>query len=188
MAKIEMKRFADEPGRMVRLSDFERGWMSAPAMTCDRGAMVRLVDIFTAERQGLFLDHLAMGSNVGKAAQIAGIEPITAYRLKRECPVFRAAWREALWIGYEELEMQMLERARFGTVKTIARKGEQSFAQTEYDETNNNRLLASHKREVAEVKSADPELDGLTARERLQERLAALRNRMIENEAAGLAD
>lgn len=130
-----------------------------------------------SDRQERFLERLAMTSNVTSAVRHAKWSKTGVYQLKRTNPVFRAAWLEALAIGYEELEMEMLQRARFGTKKTILPKGEKPERVTEYSDAQALRLLLAHKQEVEETKSAKRVDQNSTAKERLAERLMALRER-----------
>lgn len=70
--------------------------------------------------RNLFLDMLAETSNVSASARKAGISTSRAYKVRRAEPDFRAAWQEALLEGYEHLELETLERLRFGTGKSTS--------------------------------------------------------------------
>lgn len=61
-----------------------------------------------------FLAALAETSNVTRSAEIAQVSPGRAYKVRREDPEFRRAWREALCEGYDHLEMEVLRRLREG--------------------------------------------------------------------------
>lgn len=130
-----------------------------------------------ADRQARFLERLAMTSNVSAAVRHAGWTKTAVYRLKQSDAVFRAAWLEALAIGYEELEMEMLQRARFGIIKTTGPKSDKPARITEYSDAQALRLLLAHKQEVEETKSAHASNDQQSAKIRLRERLEALRER-----------
>lgn len=133
-----------------------------------------------AARQRLFLEHLAETSNVTSACRKARIDKTAAYARKREDAEFRAAWLDALATGYEELEMEMLRRARFGVRKTLAKKGEAVSSVTEYSDAQGLRLLTAHKQEVLAVKSLQPHAGGQSAKQRLAETLRALHARQQE--------
>lgn len=62
--------------------------------------------------QRLFLEVLAETSNVRLAAARAGIEPATAYCLRRRSRRFAAQWQSALYEGYCNLEMEILGQLR----------------------------------------------------------------------------
>jgi hypothetical protein len=69
------------------------------------------IDGWTVKRRQRFIDMLAGTCNVRMAADAAGVQTGSAYRLRRTDPAFDAAWREALVLGYERLETALLERA-----------------------------------------------------------------------------
>ena len=70
---------------------------------------------WTAERQEIFFRELAELCNAAAAARKAGFqdgEP--AYKEKEKNPAFRARYEAAVAEGYSRLELEMLERSRFG--------------------------------------------------------------------------
>lgn len=56
----------------------------------------------------LFLATLAETCNVKRAAEHAGVPTETLYWRRRHNPAFAEAWRQALAIGYERLEEELL--------------------------------------------------------------------------------
>lgn len=66
---------------------------------------------FDARARKLFLDHLAMTSNVAASARAAGVAAQTAYRLRRRQPDFAALWQAALAEGFARLEGELLAEA-----------------------------------------------------------------------------
>jgi hypothetical protein len=108
----------------------------------------------------LFLDTLADTSNVTAAARIAGINPARAYKVRRTEPGFARLWTAALIEGYENLELETLNRLRHGT----------DAGGPKFDVGAALRLLALHRetisRERARADDADEEavLADLTAR------------------------
>lgn len=70
---------------------------------------------WTQTKRKTFLALLQATSNVAEAARTVGIGVSTAYALKRRDPEFAEAWREALDIGYGELEMTLLRHALHGS-------------------------------------------------------------------------
>lgn len=99
-----------------------------------------------------FLAILAETSNVTASAFKAGISTSHAYKVRRCEADFRAAWQAALLEGYEHLELETLERLRFGTGKDDPK----------FDIANALRLLAIHKesaaREMARLSQDDEEI------------------------------
>ena len=70
---------------------------------------------WTKKREDIFFGELAEVCNVAAAARAAGFpDAKSAYTRKKRDPDFRAAWEEAVAEGYGRLELEMLERARFG--------------------------------------------------------------------------
>lgn len=83
-------------------------------------------DGWTKQRRQLFLDALAGTCNVRIAVEAAGLNPTSAYALRRRDPVFAALWRDALTIGYERLEEALLAHALEG-VNALALRAEGDF-------------------------------------------------------------
>lgn len=70
---------------------------------------------WTKERREVFFAELAEICNVAAAARAAGFPHAqAAYNQKKRDPEFKAEWDEAIAEGYSRLELEMLERARFG--------------------------------------------------------------------------
>ncbi|PEQ14135.1 hypothetical protein B2G71_00490 [Novosphingobium sp. PC22D] len=93
-----------------------------------------------------FLAELANSSNVKASAKKAGISPTTVYEARRSDPEFHREWQEALFEGYEHLEMNLLERLRTGEMKpaTGAKRGVRT-----YDNATAFRLLVLHRESAA---------------------------------------
>jgi hypothetical protein len=69
---------------------------------------------WTKAMRAVFLDHLAATCNVKQAAWAIGVEPCSVYLLRRREPAFADAWGEALALGYEMLETQLVGHALAG--------------------------------------------------------------------------
>ena len=67
---------------------------------------------FNFAKQMVFLDHFAATCNVTLAAEAAGVDMSTVYRLRRRDEAFRGAWRLAQEQGYAALEAELVRRAR----------------------------------------------------------------------------
>lgn len=129
-----------------------------------------------AEQQERFLERLAMTSDVTKAVRHAGWTKTGVQQLKRTDKAFRAACIEAMAIGYEELEMEMLNRARNGIRKILTTPdGKKPATVTEFNDAQGFRLLMAHKQEIAAQKPAQELEDYEAAQQRLIERIDALR-------------
>lgn len=127
-----------------------------------------------AEWSATFLAELAATSNVSAAARKAGIGTSTAYEARRLRPDFNRKWMQALYEGYDHLEMELLCRLRMGEVKPAAgaRKGVRTF-----DNATAFRLLAVHRetaarqRAIAENEDTEAILASIDAKlERMRQR------------------
>ncbi len=126
----------------------------------------------------IFLETLAETSNVSEAARTSGALTSYAYKWRRENPEFRALWSAALLEGYEHLEMETLQRLRFGTPPGDAK----------FDIANALRLLSAHREAAAKEKARQGKRDkatvlaGLNAKlDRMRERRAAAERMLAED-------
>lgn len=126
------------------------------------------------KRRSLFLDELALTSNVSAAERAAEMAPGSAYRERRKSAEFRAAWEEALAEGYTRLELSLLERAIAGTVKTVTKTPEGSQTKEISDRLGMS-LLAAHRAAVMAMRGGAP--DPEDAREWLARKLAEMQRR-----------
>lgn len=69
---------------------------------------------WTKAKRELFLATLAGTCNVKTAAAAAGMTPSGVYQLRKRDPAFGDLWAEALGLGYERLEIAVLEHALIG--------------------------------------------------------------------------
>lgn len=105
--------------------------------------------VMSVRKRALFLAELAVTANVAASARVADVLAPTAYALRRRDEGFRAAWEEALAEGYAQLELQLLERALFGSPKPAA-KGEPA---REFSERLALALLAAHRDTVLKTRA-----------------------------------
>lgn len=70
---------------------------------------------WSIKKKELFLDHLAATCNVKQSAAVAGVDPVSVYALRRRDAAFVAAWGEALALGYEMIETQLVGHALEGS-------------------------------------------------------------------------
>ncbi|WP_374406897.1 hypothetical protein [Pelagerythrobacter sp.] len=94
-----------------------------------------------------FLQALAATSNVTRSAHEAGVPLSRAYKTRREHAGFAAQWRKALCEGYEHLEMEVLACLRGNDFER------------KLDVANAIRLLAAHRKTVAETRAFEEEED-----------------------------
>ena len=73
---------------------------------------------FDARARKLFLEHLALTSNVAASARKAGVVSSRVYVLKRKNPDFARDWQVALSEGFARLEAELLAEA----LRTISGK------------------------------------------------------------------
>lgn len=111
-----------------------------------------------------FLEVLAETSNVTAAATAAKRSTNFAYRARRRSPDFASAWRAALLEGYEHLEMELLQRMRFGEGKDDRK----------FDNANAMRLLSQHRETVARERALRDNDDIATIRASIDAQLASL--------------
>ena len=120
----------------------------------------------------VFLEMLAETSNVTRAAEACGALPSYVYKHRREDPDFRRKWSAALLEGYEHLEMETLQRLRFGIGPDDPK----------FDIPNALRLLAAHKESAAREKARRGKRDKATVLASLNAKLDKMRERRLAAE------
>jgi hypothetical protein len=118
-----------------------------------------------------FLQKLAETSNVTASAAHVGIAPSRAYKVRREDRGFDRAWREALYEGYQHLEMEVLGFLR-GT-----------DPDRKLDVANAIRVLKAHSETIAQERALQDNLDEAEVRESIDAMIDQMRNRSIANAA-----
>lgn len=117
-----------------------------------------------------FLAALAETSNVTAAAAAAGAHPSRAYKARRVEPDFARKWQTALLEGYQNLELEVLHRLRFGEPKD----GDMKF-----DNASALRLLGLHRETVARERAMRENEDLVTVRAAIQTKLEQLRREVV---------
>ena len=125
--------------------------------------------------QPAFLLALAETSNVSAAATAAGIQPSYPYKAKRDDSTFAQSWREALCEGYDNLELELLHRLRFGETK----EGDAKF-----DNANALRLLTQHRETVARQRAIRENADIAQVRASIHAKLLAMRDQVLARRRA----
>lgn len=126
-----------------------------------------------------FLAALAETSNVTAAAAAAGVHPSRPYKVKRLEPDFARLWRTALCEGYDNLEMEVLHRLRFGESKDVDRK---------FDNATALRILGQHRETVARERALRDNADIGAVRASIHAKLASLRQEVQAQRRAEIAD
>ncbi|MET1113263.1 MAG: hypothetical protein ABWX67_17225 [Allosphingosinicella sp.] len=104
-----------------------------------------------------FLLTLAGTCNVSLSARETRRSARVYYDLRRRDSGFRAAWGEALREGYELLELEMVERCRFGAPKDVFYQGCKTATTRVFNDATALRLLAFHRKSVERMRAADAE-------------------------------
>lgn len=173
------KRVADhsegEPGRELVVIGGHRGKpQQRPCRRTD----------FTKAKAAKFIAVLADSCNVSLAARTIKRSIGNVYVHRQKDAEFRAAWDQALAIGYSRLEMMMLERALHGVEKLVVLKSGETRVMREYSDRVALSLLRLHRENVAATNEGVDQEDYQEACERIIARLQRLRERDEEEGAA----
>ena len=131
-------------------------------------------DRITRIWRALFLAELAASSNVTAACLAAGVSSARAYNARREEPDFAVAWRNALFEGYELLELETLFRLRNGEARSEERK---------HDIANAIRLLKAHSETMASERARREDLDEHDVLDSIDRMIDQMRERAAANTA-----
>jgi hypothetical protein len=140
-------------------------------------------DGWTEAKKREFLAELAATCNVTLALERVGMEKSSLYRLRRRSAKFRADWAEALRVSYAKLELELLDRAMNGTVKTIVRGDGRTETIREYPNGIALALLKIHKDKVAEAEVEHDPVQIEEVRQRIMRKLAIVKQRIEDGEA-----
>ena len=117
-----------------------------------------------------FLSALAECSNVVASAAAANITTNYVYKLRRNDPVFARQWRQALFEGYEHLEMETLCFLR----------GENP-TERKFDVANALRVLAGHRQAIATERALRDDEDEQDVLNSIDRMLDEMRERAAAN-------
>ncbi len=123
-----------------------------------------------------FFVHLAKTADASAALQESGISAEQALIARTNDPEKALRWQQALAASYDELEMELLYRARFGMEKPIFYGGKRIDTTREFDNGVALRLLGQHRSEHAARQSGTGAQDN--AVDVLRERLLAYRRKV----------
>jgi hypothetical protein len=152
---------------------------------------------WTKAKEAIFFEELAATANVARAVRAAGMGKNGAYQRKKRDPAFAAAWREALEVGFAELEMHMLRHSLNGCERTETvvdgASGEVKQIKTvhSFPHVLAFRLFVLHQAEVARYRQFEAAAQGGdgTAAERVRAEMAKIRARLFgEDDGEGDED
>jgi hypothetical protein len=122
-----------------------------------RGAAPRLqagrADRWTAEKQEQFVARLADTANVSASLAETGMSQAGLYKLRKRSAAFRAAWDEALDLGYARVEAMLLDRALNGR-RRVLREGVVVEEFVECSDSLALSLLSQHRKRVVEYRAS----------------------------------
>lgn len=122
-----------------------------------KGAGARLQaergDRWTAEKQEQFVARLAETANVSASLADTGMSQAGLYKLRKRSAGFRAAWDEALDLGYARIEAMLLDRALNGR-RRVSREGQIVEEFVECSDSLALTLLSQHRKRVGEYRAA----------------------------------
>jgi len=127
-----------------------------------------------------FLEALAESSNVTKSAEAAGVPKGKAYRTRINEPEFARRWMDALYEGYEHLEMEVLRRLRAGDFQT--ENGDK------YDFGAVIRLLTMHRENAAKAKAAKRNISATEIRSSIDRKVEEIRLRVMREAKENTGD
>jgi hypothetical protein len=124
--------------------------------------------------KNIFLAELAQTSNVAASALKAGKDKSGVYKERRTDSTFARQWFDALCEGYDNLEMDLLQRLRAGELHggTPSDKAKRKF-----DNPTAFRLLAAHRAAVTRTRARRAEDDESAVYEAIHAKLDAMRRR-----------
>ena len=122
-----------------------------------------------------FIEHLAATSNVSRSAELVGVSPARAYKLRRADPDFARQWGAALAEGYLHLEMEIIRRLRDGDLKTD--DGDK------FDFANAIRVIAAHRDTAARGQSQVRNVSAAEVRASIDRKIEDIRQRLEREKA-----
>lgn len=140
-------------------------------------------DDWSQAKRDKFIEALADSCNVSLAARAINRSISNVYKQRTTNANFRAAWDQALAIGYARLEMMMLERALHGVEKTVVLKSGETKVMREYSDRVALSLLRLHRENAATFDDGVDDQDYQEACARIIERLGRLRERDEEEDS-----
>lgn len=153
------------------------------------GAQLRVAKgAWTPARRKAFLAELADTMNVRRSAQRVGLTPQGAYKARKRDAAFALGWAEALSIGYERVEMLLLERAIASLGGDTVEPGE-GEGLAKLSERTLIALLTHHRQTVRAHRGDEDDAAALAEKElAARAALAAKMDEMLERIAGEAGD
>lgn len=132
------------------------------------------------DKEENFFRELAMECNVTAALRKAGLlrQSRQIYERRKRDPEFRARWDEAIGESYALLEVEMLERGRFGDNRPPP-ENEKAARQRDIPTALGMQLLRLHRSQIrARIPHAQRPMRGAKLRDELEKRLAEINRRL----------
>ena len=126
-----------------------------------------------------FLEELAQSSNVAAAAAVADVPTGKVYALRRSDPEFARRWYAALAEGYDNLEMELLQRLRGGDGGDASDEPKRKF-----DTATALRCLTAHRESVAREKGRRTLADEAATIASINAKIDLLRARQRDSDKA----
>ena len=143
---------------------------------------------WTRAKEAKFLGALAETCNVTLSAELAGVSGTTVYRHRAKDAAFRDGWDRALAQGFARLEIEMLERALRGSVRTIVHKDLSVETMVEYPDRIGLALLKMHRDRAEAPARRERDEAAMSAEEiiELRDKIMAKLERVTEQAQARL--
>ena len=132
--------------------------------------------LYDDRRKLKFLKELAISSHVANSAAVANVAVSTVYNWRERDPEFLRAWMRSLAVGYELLEMDMLEQPVFHDGKEIS-------TVRHYNDGIGVKLLLVHRQTVALIRAMENDISPQEVHASLDRKLADMRARLLKQEA-----
>jgi hypothetical protein len=153
---------------------FAEAWDAALLSTASPREAVAAFDDSATRKGGWktpFLEALAETSNVSEAARRADVPLRTAYKTRRDDQAFAARWRDALYEGYDNLEMEVLGYLR------------DAQPSRKMDVASALRLLVAHRETIARERALREDEDEQAVLDSIDKFIDEMRDRRAANAA-----
>ena len=126
-------------------------------------------------KERAFVEALTETCNVTLACEAAKVSTTSAYKRRKVDAAFRNAWREAIGLAYQKLELVLIERALNGTEKIVTKIDGREERMREYPNHIALQLLKMHRETAVEATTEVPDSEVDEARQRVFDKLERLR-------------
>lgn len=110
--------------------------------------------------KALILEGLRQSMSVTKAAELAGINRVTAFEWRNKDPEFARQWADAVEAGVDRLEDEAIRRAHDGTAKPVFYKDTKVGEIQEYSDTLMTLVLRGKRPKVYKERLEHTGADG----------------------------